>query len=408
MHNASTSRQITESAKRILANNLDRLTEIAVNRSFASEPNYHSIGLDSMREKMRKNLQLILMRISGDPIPPEIADAAYATGRDRAAQRVKLAAITKSYRIDLRLVWEAFLDDAKRHNITVDNDYISELLRVWEAVESSITEMSEAYQVTSEKLKKHTSDIKTAAFQRIFSLGESGNHASFAKQVSLLSLNPEKEIMCLVSNIHESSFAELSNIHMRLEESSKTHHFGWHNQQLVGFIQAGHSDLDNLREIFKDLSDHSTALVAVYDVRDLFTSIVNARTLLRVKAKSPGIHFLEDNWLEVMAESSSSLTNSLIAQIFGGFEDLTDHTQHELIGILEGYFATNGTLSEIAAKTFRHRNTVRNRLNQVEELTGLSLNSPKDIALLALAFSIWKTRFEVPPSLAEQISGGSI
>jgi DNA-binding PucR family transcriptional regulator len=44
-----------------------------------------------------------------------------------------------------------------------------------------------------------------------------------------------------------------------------------------------------------------------------------------------------------------------------------------------------GSIAGVATETYRHRNTVRNRLQTVERVTGLDLSKPRDTALLAMA-----------------------
>jgi sugar diacid utilization regulator len=47
----------------------------------------------------------------------------------------------------------------------------------------------------------------------------------------------------------------------------------------------------------------------------------------------------------------------------------------------------SGSVAEIASTTLRHRNTVRNRLQTVERITGLSLSRPRDVAAVSLAMA---------------------
>jgi DNA-binding PucR family transcriptional regulator len=56
---------------------------------------------------------------------------------------------------------------------------------------------------------------------------------------------------------------------------------------------------------------------------------------------------------------------------------------------LEAYLDGTGSVAEVASLTLRHRNTVRNRLQTVERVTGLSLSKPRDVATIALAME-WR------------------
>ena len=61
-----------------------------------------------------------------------------------------------------------------------------------------------------------------------------------------------------------------------------------------------------------------------------------------------------------------------------------------LLETLESYLQ-EGSIAGVAAQTYRHRNTIRNRLRVVEEVTGLDLSRPCDTTLLALATAWLKT-----------------
>ncbi|MEU6785082.1 helix-turn-helix domain-containing protein [Nonomuraea angiospora] len=56
-----------------------------------------------------------------------------------------------------------------------------------------------------------------------------------------------------------------------------------------------------------------------------------------------------------------------------------------LLETLGGRLETDGTTTEVARRLYRHRNTVINHLHRVEELCGISLSRPRDVATLAIA-----------------------
>jgi DNA-binding PucR family transcriptional regulator len=56
-----------------------------------------------------------------------------------------------------------------------------------------------------------------------------------------------------------------------------------------------------------------------------------------------------------------------------------------LLHTLTTWFATGGNVTESGALLFCHRNTVRNRLRRIEDLSGRSLADPRGIAELYVA-----------------------
>jgi DNA-binding PucR family transcriptional regulator len=55
------------------------------------------------------------------------------------------------------------------------------------------------------------------------------------------------------------------------------------------------------------------------------------------------------------------------------------------------HYLVLGSITDVAERTYRHRNTVRNRLLTVENATGLSLSVPADAARLVMAMEWLQT-----------------
>ena len=58
----------------------------------------------------------------------------------------------------------------------------------------------------------------------------------------------------------------------------------------------------------------------------------------------------------------------------------------------EDLVAHGGTTADIAARTYRHRNTVRKRLQDFTTLTGFDVSDTTDLATTAIAFTVERAR----------------
>ncbi len=68
--------------------------------------------------------------------------------------------------------------------------------------------------------------------------------------------------------------------------------------------------------------------------------------------------------------------------------DLTDDDKKLVVDTFRAWLDHNGSVSDTAAALFCHPNTVRYRLRRIEERTGRSLNNPRQLAELCLAFEV--------------------
>lgn len=64
----------------------------------------------------------------------------------------------------------------------------------------------------------------------------------------------------------------------------------------------------------------------------------------------------------------------------------------ELIKTLESYFSNNGNLAQMAKELYVHYNTVRNRLQRIEETCQVNLDDPEDRFSLELSLKLYKLK----------------
>ena len=84
-------------------------------------------------------------RCLGRSATDDYFDAARATGRRRAEQRMPLDDVLRSFRLGGRLVWEALIDEARAQGV-VDSDALLDVAsKVWEVVDSTSSQVAAAY-----------------------------------------------------------------------------------------------------------------------------------------------------------------------------------------------------------------------------------------------------------------------
>ena len=385
MHSSREGSHIASAAQRLLNNQLEELVRASIQRLREADSVYQQVTDKSLNDQMRKTISLTLMRITGEPIPVSLASVAFETGQLRAIQQVDLQAVLRSFRIDLRVLWEAFPADAQANGLGDNADYLSELVGVWEAIEANINEVSEGYRIATDTLNQQTIELRTAVFHRLLD-GSDGDSKLASKLLATLAFDPSESLFCVVVDLHESEYAVLSACQARLSQRGIKNYFSWHGRYLVGFIQSRAVNEDFLMVLLTEFRAYKTGFTEVRTPTTVRRAVDNTRTLVAA-LKSPGLHKLRHNWLIAFTYAEPTLSRAIVDDVFFKFEQLTPYVRGELMATIQAFFDTDGTVNVISKTMFRHRNTIRNRLTQIEELTGLCLDFPRDIALLAIAFS---------------------
>ena len=148
----SSQRWIRDVARRLLDEHLEDLTNLAIARVKADEPEYAQsrVSQSDLRRSMTRTLALALIRVAGDDIPNELQTAASEVGRLRAEQGLPLPALLHSYRIDLQL-GGGHHPEGRAAGLTPYEDLLESSIVVWEAVEANTAQVVDAYRRAHEE-----------------------------------------------------------------------------------------------------------------------------------------------------------------------------------------------------------------------------------------------------------------
>jgi DNA-binding PucR family transcriptional regulator len=93
----------------------------------------------------------------------------------------------------------------------------------------------------------------------------------------------------------------------------------------------------------------------------------------------------DDQPVAVLLASAPDAAYAVARRILGRVLDLPEPDRDVLLHTVRVWLSEDGATSVAAQRLHLHRNTVRYRLRQVEELTGRSLTKPLDLADLHVA-----------------------
>ena len=377
-------------AQSLLDHRLSELTESSMMRLIDNEPDYASTNLPELRNQMERTLHLALARLAGGGIPSWLASAAYENGQLRANQGLELLSVLHSFRIDLRVLWQAIIREGEELGLADSRDFVESLVQVWEAVEANIADVVDGYRFAADRMNRRLDEVRAAAFDRLILEGEREESVVF-EMSRILDLPADGRYRCIVGDFRSPRPEVLNSCVARLNQRSIRSHFNWVANELIGVVFLQDISVTTMVRYMEDLQRFTCGVFDVQGLEAVPRGLRLARTAIR-GSNRPGILLLRDRWTFAMATSDSELADSMIADVLAPIWSLPAHDREAILETIEAFLAGDGSVADIAQRTFRHRNTVRKRLQATEELTGLSLSRPKDITTLNLAFDIYQSR----------------
>ncbi len=100
---------------------------------------------------------------------------------------------------------------------------------------------------------------------------------------------------------------------------------------------------------------------------------------------STGVATIDDDSVAAIVAGAPEISSRVVRRLLGRVVDLTQEEQDTLLTTLLTWLECGGNASAAARQLYCHRNTVRNRLHRLEDLSGQSLSDPRGVAGLSIA-----------------------
>lgn len=156
----------------------------------------------------------------------------------------------------------------------------------------------------------------------------------------------------------------------------------------VGIVAIGEwRTVTSIRELLGTLATGRVGLSRSY-ADALQTSVAVARAMVArrcLPAGAVGVTAIDDDPVAALLASSVETSTEVSRLLLGAVMELPEPEQQTLLATLATWLATNGNSTETGRLLFCHRNTVRNRLARLEQLSGQSLEDPRSVARLFVA-----------------------
>jgi hypothetical protein len=386
----------TRTATSLVADVLSRvpeLTDALVRIIQEQNPNYRRANVVPRHDLWRSchdNLTRVLQLVSraagdrGKAPDDEVYDAARATGRHRAQQRMPLDDVLRSFRLGGRLVWEALINEARTDERTDLDELLDLASWVWAVVDETSAQVATAYHATERELVRVDEQRRATLWEGL--LHGRAKDPAFARQAAH-GIGVPVDGPYAVAVVDTGDERTGDGLECRLADAGMTSVWQVRTNTLVGLIAVGASALGTalavLRESAMAPAGLSMTVHGLADVDNAYRQAVLARNTV-----PPGrveVAALAERLPEALLLSAPDLAEALIHRRLGPLLKIPLGERRLLLDTLDAWLATGGSINQTANAVHCHRNTVINRMRRIESTTGLELADTSAHLELSLA-----------------------
>jgi hypothetical protein len=282
-------------------------------------------------------------------------------------------------------VWEALIDQAHADHLADTEGLLDVATRVWEVVDATSAQVAAAYHFAE-------SDLLRADAHRMAMLWEGlldgqAKAAGFAYEVSrILGVPVEGPYAVVVADASPAS-GDAAQLKQRLAAQDIMSAWQARADTLVGVLALRQPTLtgvlDPVREALATRAGVSLVVRGLAEVDTAYRQATLARrTVLGNQAETAA---LEERLPDALLLRSPELAHQLVRRWLGGLLEIAPAERRLLLGTLQIWVATGGSVKHTADAAFCHRNTVINRLQRMQAITGHDFADPGCLVELKLA-----------------------
>ncbi|WP_119728033.1 PucR family transcriptional regulator [Thermomonospora amylolytica] len=387
---AKADREIIRRAVRRLSDQLPQLADRLVNEILAGEGGDRPAELradlwEVSHIGLGHGIEAILEPGRGRP------DLRWAEelGRRRAEQGLPLDQLLRSYRLAGCVFWEGLVEVVSEE----DPAYVPMLVRhatqTWHTIDQQSTTAAEAYHRTEYELLRR-SEERVAAIVDALLEGRGTDPGLLPSATRALGLPAQGRYAVVV--IDQRDVLDGQRFVRPVDGGGLRFIWRMRADTQIAVVSLGNADLSDLVETLRPrVHSHAGISPVVDGLADLGKARWLAELALRT-CREPGAEIarLDRRLPDALVVSQPELADRLGRGVLGAFSDVNPAFRDVLVSTLTTWLECDGSASRAASRLYCHHNTVLNRLRRIEQLTGRSLNRPRDLVEVVLALSALK------------------
>jgi hypothetical protein len=338
-----------------------------------------------LRGIVEANLESVLRDLSGRQ--PATVDVPRETARKRAEQGVSLASVLHGYRLGMRVVWEAMTEESaisQPGNLEVLLDLVPAMWALFDSYQSAV---ATAYDETLVDLARRSERERMLLLDDLLAGRDPGAELR-ASMASALDLPERGPFMAVSAELPASGGEGLPKADQVLRLHGIRSAWRLRVDEQVGIVALSRDHPpDRVRALLVPLALTRTGMSPSYDrlggtAEAVAMAGVAARTL---PPGTAGVAAVDDHPLGALVAGAPDIAARVVRSVLGGLLDLDPDERSLLLETVEVWTDSAGSATEAGKRLYCHRNTVRNRLARLEELTGRSLADPRSLAEVCTA-----------------------
>jgi hypothetical protein len=300
-------------------------------------------------------------------------DAAQATGRRRAEQRMPLDDVLKSFRLGGRLVWEALIDEARTQGMVESEALLEVAGKVWEVVDRTSSQVAAAYHAAERYLVRADEQRRSTLWEGL--LHGRTDRAFLQEAATVLDVPADgRYLVVAIDNLVDDEDTTRS-FARRLAAIRVASAWQVRPQTVIGLVSMGMESADVVLRVLREVVHAPAGLSGV--VGGLGAVDVAYRQAMLARRTLPvgriDVAALTEHLPEALLLSAPELADLLVQTWLVPLMAVPTAERELLLDTLDKWVQATGSVRRTADLAHCHRNTVLNRLHRIAQITGRNL-----------------------------------
>lgn len=390
-------------AEELLDEDLAALADEVVQRLRADEPSYRRLAAGELADDVTAHLEGTLGRIAGVPSATGATGPA-AIGRRRAECGIPLTVALRGLGVGASIVWRELAARAAARPAEDMTAALYQSADLWAVLDEQCRALVTGYDEGLVALTEADRERRRLLLDALVD-GRMAEWARLGGTLTLLGLPEEGPYVAVSAERDATGAPGLAGVEDFLAGHGVRSTWRTTVDGTVGIVAIGEwRTVTSIRELLGTLARGRVGLSRSY-ADALQTSVAVARAMVArrcLPAGAVGVTAIDDDPVAALLASSVETSTEVSRLLLGAVMELPDAEQQTLLATLATWLATNGNSTETGRLLFCHRNTVRNRLARLEQLSGQSLEDPRSVARLFVAVEALRL---LDPSVLGDVGG---